>query len=186
MTATLCLFSDFTSVGSMWGSNGQPSKQIGAMFGKKFFGPAHSALMFQPNVGMPSFASRSAPVKRSVAMNAAYGLSCASIAWTVLRLFTCWSSRWLARLIFRSQTPPCELTLSRYASSPMLRSPSCPPSTLVLAVTDATLISVSDTPWASTGWLIVKSVPWYVVGVLLDPVGVVVSPPSVLSLELLH
>ena len=55
----------------MCGRSPQPSKHCGATFGKKFVGPAHSALMFHPNVGMPALANTFEPVKSSVAMNAA-------------------------------------------------------------------------------------------------------------------
>src|SRR5215471_15004853 len=96
MTATLCLPSCLTIHGIALPIELQVlPKQMGAMLGKKFSGPAHSALMFHPNVGIPALASALAPVKSSTASNTAYTLSCASIAWVWFRLLTVASSRLL-------------------------------------------------------------------------------------------
>ena len=76
-------------------------KHCGATLGKKLSCPAHSALMFQPNVGMPAFASSGAPVNSSVAMNAAYTWSWSSIAWTWFWLLTVLSSRLLTSFSWR-------------------------------------------------------------------------------------
>ena len=88
-------------------------KQMGAMFGKKFGGPAHSALMFQPKVGMPALASSLAPLNSSTASNTAYTLSSASIACVSLRLLTVLSSRSLVSFSCRPHTPPFEFTTSK-------------------------------------------------------------------------
>src|SRR5690242_17300649 len=70
-------------------------------FGKKLVGPAHSALMFQPNVGMFSCASTSAPVNSSAATNVAKTLSCATVAWACCRLLPALSSRTLTTFNWR-------------------------------------------------------------------------------------
>ena len=157
-------------------------KQIGRTFGKKFFGPDHSGLMFQPNVGMPAAASFFAPVNSSAASKTAYTWSWLSIASVSFRLFTVWSSRSLASTSLRPQTPPFELTTSKYALIPSFSRPLSPPIGFVFDVIEPTRICVEVTPGASTGTSFVKVWPENVVTV--PPPAVVLV--AVLEPALLH
>ncbi len=97
-TPTFLAFTCFASHGTGW--PGQVKHRYEPFSPNRFGGPApcsepHSALMFQPKVGTPAWASRSAPVNRSTATGTTANTSSSDRrACTSCRFIATWSSRW--------------------------------------------------------------------------------------------